>query len=213
MNLVDFIIIPLGNDCSISHFLRAKNLRKFALPFDWNVTPISSAIELIRNGFYGFLEEENLTESKPTGRLLFDERENGLKISNDIITPVLCKKYKMLFPHDFSKKGLLELKDVKSKYQKRIDRLYNILQSDKPVIFIAANNKINKWQKSQYESHEIDIDNSMYKNWKDNIKHVLDSDFRNLKYQLIDLEEAKKSSKNFTIISFNRIKDYLFTLK
>ena len=98
--------IPIGVDCSASHYLRAIDRRREAYPFDWNVTPISSAIQLIANGFQGFLERETLLFLPPTKRLRFDENGIDLKITNEIVTPVICLRYKILFAHDFSESGI-----------------------------------------------------------------------------------------------------------
>ncbi|GEM_PF-4977896 len=158
------IYIPIGIDCSAAHYLRKKQLRKHAFPFDWNVTPIQSALELIQNNFKDFLVEENLLFLKPTPRLLFEENGSDLKITDELITPVICKKYNMLFPHDFSKDGLMDLPKVQEKYEKRIKRIQNLLKSKQYKCFIFCNNKINSWQKEQYEIAKIEI--SFLKNQK-----------------------------------------------
>jgi len=73
------VYIPLGNDCSVSHFLRKSNLREKAYPFDWNITPLKSAIKLIENNFEDFLSLENLEFGEPCQRILFEESKD-LKI-------------------------------------------------------------------------------------------------------------------------------------
>lgn len=60
-----FEIIPLGINCDISHYLRTNGLRATAFPFDWNVTPIQAAVELIRNDFEKFLYGSNVSVSSP----------------------------------------------------------------------------------------------------------------------------------------------------
>ncbi|MEM9161802.1 MAG: DUF1796 family putative cysteine peptidase, partial [Cyanobacteria bacterium P01_F01_bin.4] len=113
MNQTTFI--PIGVDCSVTHYLRKQKMRVQAFPFDWNVTPISSAISLIQNGFTDFMEEQNLLFLPPVKRMLFEENGIDLKVVDDIITPVVCKKYKILFPHDLSAAGKNDLPTVKQK--------------------------------------------------------------------------------------------------
>lgn len=143
-------IVPLGVDCAISHELRGRGLRLSAYPFDWNVTPFDAAVELLHNGFADFLKVEHLVFLPPVERLLFDERGAEVQIHNDFITPVVCRRYGMLFPHDFSRAGLDDLAAVRLKYAERIDRLRTLLQSDREVVFIAHDQALNDWQESQY---------------------------------------------------------------
>ena len=121
------LYIPIGIDCSISHYLRHVGLRYEAFPFDWNVTPITSALSLIENNFEGFLEFDNLQFLPPTKRLLFEENDLVVNITNDIITPVVCRRYGMLFPHDFSEAGPQDYVKVKQKYDRRIQRLKDVM--------------------------------------------------------------------------------------
>jgi len=106
----------LGINCDISHYLRAKGLRVAAFPFDWNVTPIQAAVELIRNDFEEFLHGGNLVFLPPVNRLLFDEDGVEVEIKNDVITPTICRRYHILYPHDFPKSGADHLGTVKDKY-------------------------------------------------------------------------------------------------
>ncbi|WP_309384263.1 DUF1796 family putative cysteine peptidase [Cerasicoccus frondis] len=142
--------IPIGIDCEISEFLRRKNLRKEALPFDWNVTPIESAFSLLENRFSDFLNPENLVYLPPTERLLFEEEGQDVKAERDIITPVVCRKYGMLFPHDFSAAGVNDLEKVRDKYARRIQRLLELLDSPAPKQFVYRCSDVNVWQREQY---------------------------------------------------------------
>ncbi len=148
-------LIPIGIDCSVTYYLRNSQRRLQAFPFDWNVTPISSALKLIQNGFADFMEESNLLFLPPVNRMLFEENGIDLKISKEIITPVLDKKYNILFPHDFSAKGKKDLPSVKEKYERRIGRLKKRLEKSETTIFVYNLKTINDWQLLQYESSGI----------------------------------------------------------
>jgi len=150
--------IPIGVDCSASHYLRARGLRKEAFPFDWNVTPVLSAIRLIENGFEGFLDEEDLLFLPPTRRILFEENGVDVKETEDIITPVVCRRYGILFPHDFSERGPADLPDVRRKYARRIDRLREIIESPRERSFVFHVGDLNEWQLQQYRLAGIEVE-------------------------------------------------------
>jgi hypothetical protein len=144
------IFIPFGIDCSIANYLRKEGKRNQAFPFDWSVTPTSSAIDLIQNDFSDFLDFNNLLFLPPVKRLLYKENGIDLKVSDEIITPVICKKYHILFPHDFPINALQDLPSVKKKYENRINRLKQYLNDSKKIIFVYNQKKINSWQSNQF---------------------------------------------------------------
>ena len=145
--------IPLGSNCDVSHWLRKRNFRQNAYPFDWNVTPLASACDLLESDFAAFFEPENLVCLDPVPRLLFDEGDaTVLKVSEEIITPVVCRRHGMLFPHDFSKAGGAEFPVIREKYARRIARFREALapSSGKTPAFIAVNAPLNAWQEEKY---------------------------------------------------------------
>lgn len=180
-------IIPLGTTCTISHYLRGRGLRTKAFPFDWNVTPIQSAIELVKNRFSDFLVTDNLIILPPSFRLLFDESGVELEMKNDIITPVVCKKYNILFPHDFPKNYKDSLESVRAKYSKRIERLTKLMSSNKHLIFVHHNEDINEWQKNQYMAALNKTFTNNDQRWKSDLSVILDENYPNLSYSLVDL--------------------------
>lgn len=183
------IIIPIGIDCSIAYALREKGLRAHAYPFDWNVTPVMSAIKLISNGFDGFLEEENLVFLQPVERMLFNEDGIDVKISDQIITPVVCRRYGILYPHDFSSRGKADLPDVKRKYERRIIRLKKAIRSSSKVCLLYNNTIPNLWQLEQYNMSETPFQETKKSELKHNFK-ALRKSYKNLK--LVDFEELSR---------------------
>lgn len=150
-------LIPIGIDCSVTHHLRKSGLRVRAFPFDWNVTPISSAVSLIQTRFNNFMDESNLVFLPPTNRVLFEENGIELKVVNEVITPVVDKKHKMLFPNDFSSAGEGDLALVKKKYDKRIYRLLELIDTSEEIIFLFNLGNINDWQAEQYRHSGINF--------------------------------------------------------
>jgi hypothetical protein len=183
------IYIPIGSNCEIAHFLKSKNLRFFAFPFDWNCAPLKSIYNLLLNNFDLFLE--NIFIGERIHRLYFDDNETETKIEKDFIYPVICKKYLILFPHDYKSMDHQSLADVKQKYKKRIERFNNTMSNDELEIVMVYCNidfNLNEWQKSVYDKFIIDTellkkDNDIF---IDKIKK-----FYNYKknFQIISLEE------------------------
>jgi len=61
-------IISMGYDCSPAQALRDMNLRKFALPFDWNISSMNSLERCFRDKFSLF--HQNLTFNHNKTRLV-----------------------------------------------------------------------------------------------------------------------------------------------
>ena len=151
-NFLDYEIIPLGVNCAAAHFLRRQNLRKHAYPFDWIVAPLNSVLSIFKSSFPDIFSEGELHYLPPENRILYDDDEGNLKISETMITPVISKKYQLLFPHDFPIDARQNLNTIKAKYQRRFERLKELLNSDKKVIFIVnfGADEVNDWQINQY---------------------------------------------------------------
>lgn len=124
-------LVPIGTDCLVVHYLRSQGMRVQAYLFDWNVTTPCCAIELMKNGFDEFISEENLLFLPSTKRKLFSEKNLDLKIAAEVITPVICQRYEILFPHDFSSIGRQDLPSVRRKYERRTLRLIKLLNTSK----------------------------------------------------------------------------------
>lgn len=145
------IYVPIGSDCKVTWYLHKNGYRVQAFPFDWTVTPIKSAVELLNNNFKDFFDKKNLVFLNPTKRLLFKNDDSNPELTNDLITPVYDKKYHILYVHDFSKLGSLEFDKVKEKYIRRTARLKSLLDNKHKICFIYKNDNPNDWQNSQYK--------------------------------------------------------------
>ena len=145
----DVTYVPIGVDCQVAHYLRRRRLRHHAFPFDWTVTPVLAALRLIENDFQEFLDPQNLVFLPPQKRLLFREDDTGLHETGEIITPVVCRKYGILFPHDFSAAGMDDLAGVQEKYAKRIARLQELKANGRTLTLIYHCGAVNEWQAMQ----------------------------------------------------------------
>ena len=135
------IIISLGHNCMVASMLNKFNLRKEAYPFDWIVSSYDGLYRSFDSDFKDYFLKENLIKSEP----IYSE------ILNNYLTHVIDLKYEFYYKHDFPINNLAENNDnlssgiivenyydyylgVYEKYQKRILRLRNILNSKK-VLF------------------------------------------------------------------------------
>lgn len=195
------IYIPIGTNCSIASYLRHIGYRKEAFPFDWTVTPIQSAIELINNGFEDFFKKENLVFLEPTNRLLFKENGIDVQVSEEIITPVYDKRYNILFVHDFSENAQEEYELVKEKYMKRIKRIKDVLE-DKTIkiSFVYDNTEPNKWQKEQYKKVQYQLNKLTLKELEKINNNIQILSFEDLKQSTRMIKLYKSSLKKIGII-------------
>lgn len=126
-------IISLGENCQTAITLRALGLRNEAFPFDWQGVRnfdiagsggFSKKNELICNQFQDFFDENNYEEFFETW-----ETEHRLVYNN---------KTGLQFLHEFPKNVTLHehFPVFVQKYQKRIDRLYRVLNSNHSVLFV-----------------------------------------------------------------------------
>ena len=117
-------VISLGNGCQPAIHLRRNGLRRASFPLDWLVTSPGALITLFETRFDKFLEKDYLV---------------ALKTASGDSEKIVDAFYHISFFHDFSVGGLrTELAAVQEKYARRINKLYSILESEGPVLFIRT---------------------------------------------------------------------------
>ena len=117
-------VISLGNGCQPAIHLRRNGLRRASFPLDWLGTRPNALISLFETRFDKFLEKEYVVAREHNG--LYSEK-------------IVDTFYNLTFFHDFSVGGLrTELAAVQEKYARRINKLYSILESEGPVLFIRT---------------------------------------------------------------------------
>lgn len=117
-------VISLGSTCQPAIHLNRNNLRQASFPLDWVVTIPGALITLFETRFEKFLEKEYLL---------------ALKTASGDSEKIVNAFYHISFFHDFSIGGLTtELPSVKEKYARRINKMYCILESEGPVLFIRT---------------------------------------------------------------------------
>ena len=148
------INIPIGFDCSVASQLRDKNIRKFALPFDWNILNIGSIYNIINS----IIEEQNI-DILNSDNIIFAKKYFTHKYENDSkiivkLLPIFDKKYKILFVHDlkyddYIKDPIIAINNLREKYLNRIKRLKHILSNENYIF--AYKNDENSYKKKIYD--------------------------------------------------------------
>jgi hypothetical protein len=130
--------ISLGPTCSIAYQLQKLGKKKESLPFDWiRCYSIGSVFHLIQNNFDGLFDGLEYVKDDTKFPFIEDNVGGGEYETFDTIEMKDTKIYKndtlgISFFHDF-KEGI-DKKDVLEKYNRRIDRFYNVVKT--PSVFI-----------------------------------------------------------------------------
>ncbi len=129
------IIIPIGSSCSVAYQLQSLNKRHQAFPFDWvRIKRLKTITKIIGDNFdgYSIFHEIKKVNSFPLlDDDLFDDNGNKETFHAKNI-------YNTMSYHDFSSKESFDsqIDIVKEKYERRIDRFYEVLKSGKKITFI-----------------------------------------------------------------------------
>ena len=163
-------------------------MRKEAFRFDWLVIPTKVALAFILKPLHDFCAIENLVFLPATRRLLFSEAEKKLRITDEVITPVVDIKYGILFPHDFSAAGEQDYPQIAEKYSRRMERLRRLLEDNSvsvECIFTAA--RPNDWQLAQFAAAGVD--------------HAENT------WSPVDLPSENAAGRNLTLMSLERLRE------
>lgn len=124
----------LGANCSAAHQLKFRNLRRFALPFDWTYMKESECLRSLadgfRNNFANFLLKENLQKLEGT--------ETSAAHSDKVQYKDVCTKlhYYNHFTKELNDNG--EYEKVKQKFDKRINRFLSFIDKSDRILFILS---------------------------------------------------------------------------
>jgi len=157
-------VISLGHGCQPAIHLKKNRLRKASFPLDWVATPQRALISLFDTRFDKFLDRDHLVAREHVGN--YKE-----KIVNTF--------YNLTFFHHFSVGGLeTELPIVQDKFDKRIKRLYSILESKYPVLFVRT---------------------KLSKDWARQLVDILTTQFPQLKYTLLVVNRETEALTQWVI--------------
>lgn len=120
--------VSLGSTCCITQQLKNHNLRNEAYPFDWlRICNLNNVVRLLDNKFIDFLELEDIK---------FTEFSDKFSIDGKCGSYIYKNKY-CGFYHDFSEIiNETNYNLFRDKYNRRINRLFQLLNSNNEVIFV-----------------------------------------------------------------------------
>ncbi len=155
-----FITISLGCNCHPACFTRLYGIRFFASPFDWVATPYQALYKFIKNDFNDFFKKENLVAPSPemnfsdAVQLLIADLKHISR--NEYAGWILDKESGMFSIHDFpshTHEAIDQCHELEyEKYQRRIKRFYNEINSGKHVYFIRY---LNITKKEAYDLYQL----------------------------------------------------------
>lgn len=119
------LVVSLGEACGCSETLRICNLQAFSYPFDWMYgSNLIDRVKILTSGFKNFLRKEDLVFAHDVRSISCDAYHNNY---NDIT-----------FNHDFPMNIPLDrsFPEVKVKYDRRINRLFDKIEQSKKVLFV-----------------------------------------------------------------------------
>ena len=136
-------VVPLGYNCTPTNAIRDAKLRASSFPFDWNYTSMEKIVECFTNEFRTFFLRKNFLRAKwYTGKPAY-EYSNQTHLDDS-------ENAKIIYVHDGSYKELIKNDKIylknKEKYERRIKRLLDIMNSGKRILFIRYESCKNDYQ-------------------------------------------------------------------
>ena len=187
--------MSLGYDCSPAAALRVLNIRDEALPFDWVVSNLKIIRDCIEDNFANYHCQLQFNTSR--SRLIDNY---GFQFPHDY--PFNDNIYEEadvgegVFGEEVQKKIVDNWADYHSlvleKYARRIDRLYNYLRDDSPIIFLCRGYDI--------QSIIAFINYILAKFNKSNIYFVVSSKYKYISQQIITCDTEANCIWNESII-------------
>ena len=132
--------ISLGYDCSPAATLRALNIRDEALPFDWVVSNLKIIRDCIEDNFanYHCHLQFNAAQSRLVDKYGF-QFPHDYPFNNNVYEETHIGDG--VFGEEVQKKIINNWADYHpvalEKYARRIERMYNYLRDDSPIIFLC----------------------------------------------------------------------------
>lgn len=125
-------MICLGQSCFALLKIREFGLRTIAYPFDWNIIYHDALIQLIKNDFAQFLDEGLINFDNHT-RIWNTLYGGGVNLQHGFTLCHVC-------PASATKENFFNnfFPTLKKRMQRRIQRFYKALNSEKHVYFVRA---------------------------------------------------------------------------
>lgn len=159
-------VISLGGQCQVAYQLKENHKRSESFPFDWIQSTFEGVYQFILEEGKNFLSKDHLVFAGNKGNYVQDPY------------------YQMLFLHDFESPSdfMKEYDFIKAKYDRRVNRFFQALNSEAPVLLIrlgitreqaALLSELihTKYPRLNYTILALDHTEEIRENW--NIKRVI----------------------------------------
>jgi hypothetical protein len=164
--------VSLGYNCQVTWQLKANGFRTVAYPFDWLHTPSLGLLDFITYQGSNFFDINKISDLGP-----YPGDPNCLQ--------VLDLNFGITSYHDFSANPPFEnYWRIKSKYDRRISRFFDLLNSNKRILFVRLGD-------SRQEIEDLD--------------YLLQQQYPNLNYSILAVNESEDYNTNWGL---ERIKNY-----
>ena len=175
-------IVPIGDSCSVAYNASLLGYRKIAYPFDWIKTKtLNDVSRLLENHFSNFFDQLSIV--KYSNKFPFSTTDEFPYLINDY-SQIVKNESGILFCHDFRSQLTIneQLSMVEEKYNRRITRLYEILNSGILIHFIRDETKSNSLTPSMIENF-LRVMNKLNINYYLTIisKKIIVQQYRNVK--------------------------------
>lgn len=133
-------IVPIGSNCRMAQALRDLKIKDYALPFDWTLTSCEAIYRAFSYDFSNFVSRDDCIEES------LDHHPGSL---------VLNLKYNVNVTHERR-----ITKEAIEKYNRKVERMLEILGSNSKVLFIRHHNDgdwiVNDQIHADYNKKELD---------------------------------------------------------
>ena len=185
-------IISLGSQCNPGLSLRELNIKKKTYPFDWIRSNTKIIYDVLLNGRDKYITFNSTKKSEEyyTADLdSFDPRFTNFSASR-------INYYGQFFTHYREKD--ISYNELQSKFNRYFDRFFNLLNSNKKVLFIHTNEEYIYHKKSRDNKEE-------FYRYLCKINDILEEKYPNLNFEIINIEANNifKNYKNITNLNIN----------
>ena len=132
------IHLPVGIHCGPANYLRDRQMRKYAYPFDWNISNKGTILNLIESQGKDFLFDENIIIGSEY-KMKYDNLPNHWTM----LKALFDKKIGMFLVHDYRVKDG-SLPEIREKYKLRFERLHEHLSKATKVTLYGNNQSFMK---------------------------------------------------------------------
>lgn len=120
--------VSLGTGCQAAFQLRINGKRNVAYPFDWVITPFHGLVSFITNEGEDYFHQDHLSVIE-----ILPASEHTPSMLH-----VVDLRYDIHSIHDFLGPDMSNYESVKEKYDRRVQRFFKLLKSNKKVLFIRV---------------------------------------------------------------------------